>query len=151
MKLVELNYIWVFIFSTNSMYCEMWSEKHSFPGCLSWNPTRMVTSEQCGGCPDTAKCHPGAECHLSEKTSDVFLRCFFAFSWLLKGVKESTNNNYQQKNRYVGIMKSPMFHGTTNHRHSRSITRFTARKTEELNQATTKNRASRSFKFGMTL
>lgn len=38
-----------------------------------------------------------------------------------------------------------------NHRHSRSITRFTARKTEELNQATTKNRASRSFKFGMPL
>ena len=82
MKLVELNYIWVFIFSTNSMYCEMWSEKHSFPGCLSWNPTRMVTSEQCGGCPDTAKCHPGAECHLSEKTSDVF---FFVVFLLFRG------------------------------------------------------------------
>jgi len=27
---------------------------------------RMVTSEQCGGCPDTAKCHPGAECYIDD-------------------------------------------------------------------------------------
>lgn len=26
----------------------------------------MVTSEQCGGCPDTAKCHPGAECYIDD-------------------------------------------------------------------------------------
>lgn len=27
---------------------------------------RMATSEQCGGCPDTATCHPGAECYIDD-------------------------------------------------------------------------------------
>lgn len=108
----------------------MWSEKHSFAGCLSWNPTRMVTSEQCGGCPDTAKCHPGAECHLSEKTSDslFFFSCFFVFSV----APERCERIYRQQ---LPTKKSLCWYHEIlcdmeimeQHRRSQSITRFEPR------------------------
>ena len=148
---IELNHIWVFIFCTNSMYC--WCEVRSIvlpAACLEirpgWSLLNSVAAAQT------------QQSVIQEQNvtwvKKLQIRFFFLFfPWLLKGVKESTDNNYQQKIAML-VSWNPLWHG--NHGTTSSFTKHNsiraARKTEELNKhEPQKTEQADLLKFGMPL